>query len=189
MSDNSNFNRSRSFVSNDDNIKQRASTCDERIIKRKQHDPLSIIHYPFLLLCLLLPSIQLSGQEFWKDKQVYTVGTEPHTCTHYTFPDQASALEGKHEESPYYKSLGGQWKFNWVARPADKPEGFHEPSYNVDAWKEIPVPSCWERQGYGVPSHRAIGILLKAGKIKIPTVPKNDNPVGSYRTTFEVPAN
>lgn len=139
-----------------------------------------------LFLYLLISFTQVNAQEFWKDKQVYTVGTEPHACTQYVYPDPASALKGDYEASPYYKSLAGKWKFNYVTRPAEKPEGFEKPSYKVDSWKEIPVPSCWERHGYGVPSHRGLEQLVNAEKIKVPAVP-DDNAVGSYRTTFTVP--
>ncbi|KXX71732.1 glycoside hydrolase family 2 TIM barrel-domain containing protein [Flammeovirga sp. SJP92] len=141
-----------------------------------------------LLLGLLASALQLQAQEFWKDKQVYTVGTEPHATTHYQFTDEQSALEGDYKASEYYKSLAGNWKFHWVESVAEKPEDFHLPSYNVKDWKEIPVPSCWERHGYGTPSHRGIGMLVKKEQVRIPNVP-DYNPVGSYRTTFEIPEN
>lgn len=142
-----------------------------------------------LFLILFLSLFTINAQEFWKDKQVYTVGTEPHAATHYIFSDVNSALKGQYQESPFYKSLAGDWKFNWVKSPENKPKDFHLPSYNVNDWKTIPVPSCWERQGYGTPSHRGLGMLVKAEKIKIPSVPNDDNPVGSYRTTFQIPDN
>lgn len=148
----------------------------------------SKIHY-VLFIVLFLPLFTINAQEFWKDKQVYTVGTEPHAATHYVFADVNSAIKGKYQESPFYKSLAGDWKFNWVKNPTLKPKNFHLPSYNVNDWKTIPVPSCWEREGYGTPSHRGLGTLVKKEKIKIPSVPKDDNPVGSYRTTFQIPEN
>lgn len=147
-----------------------------------------LLNYSVISLQLLFVAVvfsQLNAQEFWKNRQVYTQGTEPHACTHYTFPSVEAALRGDFLSSPYYKNLKGNWKFNWVERPADKPNGFYLPSYNDDAWNSIPVPSCWERHGYGVPSHRGLGELIRAGKIKVPRLPE-DNPVGSYRTTFEV---
>lgn len=139
-------------------------------------------------IVILLLVFQINAQEFWKDKQVYTVGTEAHAATHYIFENKEAAIEGNFTESPYYKSLAGNWKFNWVEKPEDKPKDFYLPSFNDVSWKQIPVPSCWERQGYGNPSHRGLGMLVRAENIKIPNVPE-DNPVGSYRTTFEVPQN
>ena len=144
----------------------------------------------FTLLMLLFALISWNGnsQEFWKDKQVYTFGTQPHACTHHIFADTESALKGDYKSSPYYKSLAGDWKFNWVETPEDKPEGFQNPNFSVDDWKTIPVPVCWERHGYGFPSHRGLGAKVRAEEILIPAVPNEDNHVGSYRTTFEVPA-
>lgn len=142
-----------------------------------------------LFLYLFICFTQVNAQEFWKDKQVYTVGTEPHACTQYVYPDVASALKGDYDASPYYKSLAGDWKFNWAQTVADKPADFYLPAFNVDDWKTIPVPSCWERHGYGVPSHRGLGMLVNNEKIKVPGVPENDNHVGSYRTSFEIPEN
>ncbi|MDC0584800.1 DUF4981 domain-containing protein [Bacteroidales bacterium] len=142
-----------------------------------------------LSILVALIALNASAQEFWKDKQVYTVGTEPHACTHHVFADKESAVQGNYEDSPYFKSLAGDWKFNWAETPADKPKDFHLPTFGVDDWNTIPVPACWERHGYGVPSHRGLGMLVKNEKIIIPGVPEKDNHVGSYRTTFEIPEN
>ncbi len=142
-----------------------------------------------ILVLLLIPSLVLNAQEFWKDKQVYTVGTEPHATTHYVFPDVESALQGDYKKSSYFQSLDGDWKFNWTKNSSEKPTDFYKIAYDDSNWKTIPVPSCWERQGYGQPSHRGLGMLVKAEKIKIPDVPEDDNSVGSYRTTFEIPEN
>ena len=125
---------------------------------------------------------------YWQEQQVYTIGTEPHACYHFSFPDKASALVGDYENSPYYKSLNGAWKFNWVECLEERPLDFFKPDFDDSEWDTIPVPSCWERHGYGVPSHRGLGDLIRGAKIKIPALP-DYNPTGSYRTSFDVPAN
>lgn len=142
-----------------------------------------------ILLTLLFTTLWINGQDFWKDKQVYTVGTEPHAATHYIYDDEASALIGDYTDSPYYKDLAGDWKFKWTEGTKNKPEDFFATDFDDKDWNTIPVPSCWERQGYGVPSHRGLGMLVREEKIKIPEVSEEDNAVGSYRTTFTVPEN
>ncbi|NIJ43755.1 beta-galactosidase [Wenyingzhuangia heitensis] len=142
-----------------------------------------------VIILALFTILLANAQEFRKDKQVYTVGTEPHVTTHFVYSDSLAAIKGNYKNSPYYKSLDGSWKFHWVQDASQKPTDFYKTTFNDKDWKTIPVPSCWERQGYGDPSHRGIGSLVKEGKIKIPDVPKKDNPVGSYRTTFTVPKN
>ncbi len=57
----------------------------------------------------------------------------------------------ENEESPYYQSLNGTWKFNWVRNPADRPTDFMKPEFDVSGWDDIPVPSNWELEGYGIP--------------------------------------
>lgn len=47
-------------------------------------------------------------------------------------------------QSEYYQSLNGNWKFNWVKQPSERPVDFYKESYNVAGWKEIPVPSNWD---------------------------------------------
>ncbi len=144
----------------------------------------SIIIAALLLTCS--STNQASAKELWAEQQVYTLSTEPHACTHFSYPDENSAKEAKAERSESVMSLNGDWKFNWVERVEERPQEFFKSDFNDSTWATIPVPSCWERHGYGVPSHRGLGDLIRGGKIKIPALPK-DNPTGSYRTTFELP--
>ena len=141
-----------------------------------------------ILFFFLTISLFANNKELWKEQQVYTLGTEPHANYHFSFLNEESALIGDYQKSPYYKSLNGVWKFNWVENLNDRPKDFFKKEFNDTDWDSIPVPSCWERCGYGVPSHRGLGDLIRAGQIKIPTLPEY-NPTGSYRTTFQIPSN
>ncbi len=134
-----------------------------------------------LMLSLSFASAN-SGGEFWSNQQVYTSGTEPHSNIHFSYPTAETALAGDYENSPNFMNLNGDWKFSWVERLEERPMDFYKPSFNDKDWKMIPVPSCWERHGYGVPSHRGFEADVK----KIPEIP-DYNPTGSYRTTFELP--
>ena len=133
-----------------------------------------------VLVFLLLIGVSYfsSAQNFYEDSQVYTVGTLPHSCTHIPYPDSKSAIEGTFEASSFYMSLKGFWAFNWVEKVSDCPKDFFKPEYDVSSWKEIPVPSCWEREGYGYPFHGSATNQFRAQKLKIPNVP-DENPVGS----------
>ena len=104
------------------------------------------------------------------------------------------ALEGTREASPYYLSLntgapGGRgWKFHYVAKPADRPREFHRTDFDDRAWAEIKVPSNWQLQGYDKPIYLNTRYPWAPENPQPPTIPPDYNPVGSYRTTFEVPA-
>ncbi len=130
-----------------------------------------------------------TANDFWQDSQVFTVGSLPHTCTHIPYPDAESALTGTFEASSFYQSLNGNWDFHWVEKPADKPIDFFKTDFDASDWKQIPVPSCWEREGYGQPYHGTATHQFRAQKLKVPNVPVDDNPVGSYRTTIKIPKN
>ena len=78
----------------------------------------------------------------------YAVGLNklaPHT---YVWPyANASDIEkpGGYEQSPFYMSLNGKWKFHWVKNPDNRPKDFYQPSYYTGGWADINVPGNWER--------------------------------------------
>jgi beta-galactosidase len=96
------------------------------------------------------------------------------------------AVEGNSKASPYYRSLNGDWKFNWVIKPLDRPEAFFLPDFIDDSWDIIPVPSNWELQGYGIPIYVNQPYEFTEDP-KPPEVPHDYNPVGSYRKWFSIP--
>ena len=71
--------------------------------------------------------------EEWSDVHVLQVNREkPHaTLVPYPQPKQALARE----KSPWIESLNGDWKFNWVRKPADRPVDFYKTSFNDNSWE------------------------------------------------------
>jgi beta-galactosidase len=97
--------------------------------------------------------------------------------------------------SPWLRTLNGDWKFHWSPRPEQRPAGFHAADFDASAWKSIPVPSTWEREGYGTPLYVNIIYPFKVDPPRVMGEPPADftsikerNPVGSYVRDFEVPA-
>jgi beta-galactosidase len=101
------------------------------------------------------------------------------------FPDRTSALSSGRERTPWVKLLNGDWKFRWAGKPADRPLDFFREDYDDSGWETIPVPSCWETRGYGIPIYTNVAYPFPADP---PRIPHEYNPVGSYRTEFEVPS-
>lgn len=120
----------------------------------------------------------------WQDPTVVGVNKLPSHADMIPFGTTADALEGKREKSPFYKSLNGDWKFWWCGRPADRPVDFYKNEFDDTTWKTIPVPSCHEMQGYGNPHYTNVRFPFPTNP---PFVDSNYNPIGSYRTTFELP--
>jgi len=123
----------------------------------------------------------------WENPRMFGRGKEEPRASFVPFPDAASALKGSGTASPFYRTLNGPWKFRWVPKPADRPLDFWKPETDVSGWNEIAVPSNWETQGYGVPIY--VNIPYEFTKNPDPPhIPHDDNPVGSYRRVFTVPA-
>ncbi|UCD01393.1 MAG: DUF4981 domain-containing protein [Promethearchaeota archaeon] len=114
---------------------------------------------------------------------------EPPHNTLIPFQDINSALTGNFEFSQYYKSLNGNWKFNWVEKPSERPIDFYKVNFEVNKWNEIPVPSNWQLHGYGIPIYTDSKYPYSIKRKKIPSIDHEYNPVGSYRTEFRIPEN
>ncbi|MBN1517397.1 DUF4981 domain-containing protein [Candidatus Sumerlaeota bacterium] len=121
----------------------------------------------------------------WENPLIVQRNKEPGRATAWPFADAKSALKGAPDATPFLKCLNGNWKFHWCGKPADRPAGFFKSDYNDTDWDEIPVPSCWDLQGYGIPIYTNATYPHPKDP---PYIPHEYNPVGSYRTQFEVPA-
>ena len=138
----------------------------------------------------------------WENPQMINRNKEATHATFIPFRTVDEALTQKRNQSVYYKSLNGIWKFNWVRKPADRPVDFYKPGFDVSGWDNIPVPANWELEGYGIPiyvNHQyefadykhpvsdEIKFIDKIYPANPGLVPTDYNPVGSYRRTFTVP--
>ena len=138
-----------------------------------------------LMLSVLLigwVSASLSFAEEWNDLNILQVNREKPHATLVPYSTPKAAFE--RWKSPWIQSLNGDWKFNWVRKPADRPVNFYKTSFNDSAWKTIPVPSNWEIEGHGIPIYTNSKYPFPK---KPPHAPTKWNPVGSYRHTFDLP--
>ncbi len=129
-------------------------------------------------------AVRLSAALEWQDPQIVGVNKVAPHCSLMPYPDAQTALKATRSASPYHQSLNGNWKFHWVPKPADRPVDFFKPDFDVSSWKEIPVPSNWQMQGYDIPIYTNVPYPFPANP---PHIPEDRNPVGSYRTEFMVP--
>ena len=137
------------------------------------------------LLAGAAAAAQPEGPPPWQDPAVFQINREPPRASFTPFDSAGAAVAGRAADSPRRMSLNGDWKFHFVPRPADRPRDFFEPGFDDSGWDEIPVPSNWELHGYGYPVYRDESYSFPANP---PFVPDDDNPVGSYRRTFGIPA-
>jgi len=139
----------------------------------------------------------------WEDETVFAVNKLPGVSTYLPYASEAEMLADEayyqtpwtEPKSSLYQSLDGTWKFHF------SPEGVNETTENLPEmgswqWDEIPVPSCWEMQGYDKPIYCNVEYPHSNTPPYIKARPGyNDgganyaiNPVGTYRRTFRVPS-
>jgi len=120
----------------------------------------------------------------WENPSVQAENREPAHALLRQYPTVAAAIAGRPQQAIRHVLLDGQWRFWWVGRPDERPMGFESPEYDDSSWRTIRVPSCWETEGYGVPIYTNVAYPFRADP---PRIDSSYNPVGSYRTWFEVP--
>lgn len=139
----------------------------------------------------------------WQQEQNLSLNKEPARATFMTFSDLESALKILPENSSWWKSLDGEWKFNWAKNPDERPKDFYKPEYDVSKWADVKVPCSWQAEGiteegkrFGTPIYSNQRYPFARNWPSVMDTPPKEytnylerNPVGSYRTDFEVPWN
>ena len=130
----------------------------------------------------------------WENESVFEINKEPGHCSYIPYSSMQEALFDIPDKSAFYHSLDGNWKFNWVKQPSEKPLDFFNLAYNDSNWPYISVPSNWEMKGYGTPIYTNIAHPFRTNPPKVMgkvspewTAYKEPNPVGLYRRYFEIP--
>ena len=144
----------------------------------------------------------------WESPENLALNKEQPRARFFSFQNQESARKVLPENSAYWQSLNGDWKFNWARTPEERPKDFYQPSFDVSGWDNIPVPSSWNivglqkdgTQKYGTPiyvnqpvifQHKVAVDDWRGGVMRTPpenwTTFKDRNEVGSYRREFTIP--
>ena len=120
----------------------------------------------------------------WQNPAVTSRNREAGHVPLYAYPDVPAALAGQ-TATPYRVSLNGAWRFHYADHPAAAPPAFYQPDYDAAGWETIAVPGNWQLQGHDRPIYCNVQYPIPVEDL--PRVPEQDNPTGSYRTTFDVP--
>jgi beta-galactosidase len=129
-----------------------------------------------------------------EDTECLGINKESAHATLMPYGSLKEALAANRHASSLCRSLNGNWKFNWVPEPGQRPVDFFKRDFDVSAWKEIPVPSNWQLLGYGTPYYRNFGYTFRKDWPHVMSEPPRNwtayterNPVGSYRREFDLP--
>ncbi|MEO8615442.1 MAG: glycoside hydrolase family 2 TIM barrel-domain containing protein [Luteolibacter sp.] len=148
------------------------------------------------LLTIAFASSSLAQQPDWENQAVFRINKEIPHATSMPFPTKQDASTKARLESPWCQMLIGNWKFHHAGSPSGKPAGFEAPAFDDSAWKEIPVPSNWQMQGFGAPLYTNIIYPFAKNPPTVMGEPpqhytnfptENRNQVGSYRHKFTLP--
>lgn len=105
-------------------------------------------------------------------------GTTDNRAYYMPCADAAEAL-ARPELSSRCHLLNGDWKFRYYAGLHDLPAGF--PDALPEDWDTIPVPSCWQTQGYDRHQYTNVRYPFPYDPPYVPW----DNPCGLYSLTFK----
>lgn len=142
--------------------------------------------YKILIIAIAcLPSLILAqSQNDWENSTIFEINKEPAHASFVPMDPGQKDINFDKATSPFVQVLDGKWKFKWVKKPADRPQTFYQPDYDVSSWDEIPVPANWQLHGYGIPIYTNI---VYPFHVDPPFIQHDNNPVGSYRRNFSVP--
>ena len=163
-----------------------------------------------LLVMAIISGLTISAQTLkeWDDVSITSLNRQrAHTLDIpvASASDASSAYTPTNalEASPYFLSLNGTWKFQWVGTPDKASNTFFQNQFDASAWDEIEVPSSW--QVYGLRHNKQWDKPLYVNTRYPFTYDRQTwsvmtdrpdyftyrgdmaNPVGSYRREFTLP--
>ena len=152
-------------------------------------------------------TIAPDGKE-WESPERLSLNKELPRSYFFSFHDVESARKVLPENSRYWQSLDGMWRFKWSPDPDSRPADFWKKGYDTTGWDEIEVPSNWNIYGlgkdgsqkYGTPVYVNQPVIFyhkvevddwRGGVMRTPpktwTTYETRNEVGSFLRTFTVP--
>lgn len=161
---------------------RRPSQCENLLNLYSKTSPMNRLLAILLCGTTLCTAAAASERNAPADQFVNALRRLPARATSYSYSSEQDALAGDRTLSRI-QSLDGVWKFRFAEDVSRSPADFWRPGADLTGWDEIPVPSCWEMQGYGYPIYTNV---VYPFEFKPPYITR-DNPTGCYVRTFSVP--
>ena len=144
-----------------------------------------------------------TGKE-WDDPTKTSVNRETAHTLAIPLASEADVAKNDMTQSPYYQSLNGKWKFQWVGNPTSAKDDWCAKDFNDAAWTDIDVPSSWQVWGvnnnknWDKPLYCNVQYPFSFDKSTFSVMAErpgwftnyrtNKNPVGTYRRHFTIPS-
>lgn len=122
-------------------------------------------------------------ENFWENPRLVSMNREAPRS--WYIPFQESHPDGdplKRTESQRVMLLNGGWKFRLFPAVEELPEGFYKAGFDAESWDTIPVPSCWQMQGYDLCQYTNVRYPFICDPPRVP----EKNPSGVYIREFRL---
>ena len=144
----------------------------------------------FVIACSAAMAVHAQKTPVWKDPAVNQVNREARHAAFFAFEDADMAQANDKTKSGRYLSMEGKWKFNFVKDHQLAPKDFFAVKFDDSKWVDFPVPGLFEIEGYGDKIYKNVGYAWGTTfKSNPPFIGETNNYTGSYRRSFELPAN
>ena len=143
-----------------------------------------------------------TGKE-WDNPLTTSVNRETAHTLAIPAASEADVAKNDLTLSPYYQSLDGKWKFQWVGIPSKALANWCAKDFNDASWTDIDVPSSWQVWGlnhnkswdkplysntqYPFEYDRSTFSVMADRPSWFTYKDNMANPVGTYRRTFTIP--
>ena len=129
------------------------------------------------LLCCTLTTQSFAGQPLegftyasvsapagneWESPENLALNKEQPHAYFFSFQNLESARKVLPENSKFWQSLDGDWKFHWASNPDARPKDFYQTDFDVTSWDVIPVPSSWNIYGIQKDGSRKYAYLCQS---------------------------
>lgn len=185
--------------------KEDGSVVLENIDKAKKDDASLFIITETKVVAPASAQTVVREKVYWEDETMFAENKETGHATYTPYGSEKEMMDDNefyatpwvYTKSKSVELLNGDWYFDFVSQPSERPLDFYKEDYDVRSWATILVPSNWEMHGYDRPiycnveyPHSNTPPYIDARK-GFNDGGKNYgiNPVGSYVRFFDLPDN
>jgi len=126
---------------------------------------------------------------FHQDPNVTHQNREPSRAYYIPYSTTPTSLVDANitrTNSTRFHSLNGDWDFAYFEEgPHGLPQGFYAPDFNFINFDRIPVPSCWQTEGYDICHYTNINYPIPCDPPFVPAA----NPCGVYSRIINIDSN
>ena len=141
------------------------------------------------LVCMASLQAMADVKPYWMDPAVNQVNREARRSAFFAFEDADKAKVNDKTKSARYLSMEGKWRFNFVKDHNLAPKNFFAVKFDDSKWVDFPVPGLFEIEGYGDKTYKNAGYAWSTTfDNNPPYISETNNYTGSYRRTFDLPA-